>query len=65
MVISGITFNLMIRHYGPVRSTMITALVPGLSALGAVALLNEPLTLNLIAGLALVTGGIMLGVRQR
>jgi len=65
VVISGITFNLMIRHYGPVRSTMITALVPGLSALGAVALLNEPLTLNLIAGLALVTGGIMLGVRQR
>lgn len=65
VVISGITFNLMIRHYGPVRSTMITALVPGLSALGAVALLNEPLTWNLIAGLALVTGGIVLGVRQR
>ena len=65
VVISGITFNLMIRHYGPVRSTMITALVPGLSALGAVWLLDEPLTLNLIAGLALVTGGIMLGVRQR
>ena len=65
VVISGITFNLMIRHYGPVRSTMITALVPGLSALGAVWLLDEPLTLNLIAGLALVTSGIMLGVRQR
>ena len=65
VVISGITFNLMIRFFGPVRSTMITALVPGLSALGAVLLLNEPLTLNLIAGLALVTSGIMLGVRQR
>ena len=65
VVISGITFNLMIRHYGPVRSTMITALVPGLSALGAVALLGEPLTVNLMAGLALVTGGIVLGVRQR
>ena len=65
VVISGITFNLMIRHYGPVRSTMITALVPGLSALGAVWFLGEPLTLNLIAGLALVTSGIVLGVRQR
>ena len=65
VVISGITFNLMIRYFGPVRSTMITALVPGLSALGAVLLLDEPLTLNLIAGLALVTSGIMLGVRQR
>ena len=65
VVISGITFNLMIRHYGPVRSTMITALVPGLSALGAVVFLDEPLTANLIAGLASVTSGIMLGVRQR
>jgi drug/metabolite transporter (DMT)-like permease len=64
VVISGITFNLMIRHYGPVRSTMITALVPGLSALGAVLLLGEPLTANLLAGLALVTTGIVLGVRR-
>ena len=32
VVISGITFTQMIRHFGPVRSTMITALVPGLSA---------------------------------
>ena len=63
VVISGITFTYMIRHYGPVRSTMITALVPGLSALGAVVFLNEPLHWNLIAGLALVTGGILFGVR--
>jgi drug/metabolite transporter (DMT)-like permease len=64
VVISGITFNLMIRYYGPVRSTMITALVPGLSALGAVAVLGEPMHLNLIAGLALVTSGILFGVRK-
>jgi drug/metabolite transporter (DMT)-like permease len=63
VVISGITFNVMIRHYGPVRSTMITALVPGLSALGAVVFLNEPMSLNLLAGLALVTCGILFGVR--
>jgi drug/metabolite transporter (DMT)-like permease len=64
VVISGITFNIMIRHYGPVRSTMITALVPGLSALGAVAVLGEPMHLNLIAGLTLVTCGILFGVRK-
>jgi drug/metabolite transporter (DMT)-like permease len=64
VVISGITFNVMIRHYGPVRSTMITALVPGLSALGAVAVLGEPMHLNLLAGLALVTCGILFGVRK-
>jgi drug/metabolite transporter (DMT)-like permease len=63
VVISGISFNVMIRHYGPVRSTMITALVPGLSALGAVVFLNEPMSPNLLAGLALVTSGILFGVR--
>lgn len=64
VAISGITFNLMIRHYGPVRSTMITALVPGLSAMGAVAVLGEPLHWHLLAGLALVTCGILFGVRK-
>lgn len=63
VVISGITFTQMIRHFGPVRSTMITALVPGLSALGAVVLLGEPLRWNLAAGLMLVTAGILFGVR--
>ncbi|MGB3069601.1 MAG: DMT family transporter [Ottowia sp.] len=63
VVISGISFTYMVRHFGPVRSTMITALVPGLSALGAVIFLGEPLGLNLLAGLALVTIGILFGVR--
>lgn len=63
VVISGITFTQMIRHFGPVRSTMITALVPGLSAIGAVLLLGEPLHWNLVAGLVLVTAGILFGVR--
>ena len=63
VVFSGITFVQMVRTFGPVRSTMITALVPGLSALGAVLLLGEPLGWNLLAGLALVTAGILVGVR--
>ncbi len=64
VVISGITFTQMLRHYGPVRSTMITALVPGLSSMGAVWFLGEPMHWNLLAGLALVTGGILFGVQQ-
>ena len=63
VVISGITFTQMVRHFGPVRSTMITSLVPGLSALGAVLFLGEPLHLHLVLGLALVTLGIVFGVR--
>jgi len=65
VVISGITFNKMIQHYGPVRSTMITALVPGLSAVAAVIFLGEPLHWNLLLGLALVTAGILFGVRKK
>lgn len=63
VVLAGIAFTYMVKQFGPVRSTMITALVPGLSALGAVFFLGEPLGLNLLAGLALVTIGIMFGVR--
>ncbi|WP_043330090.1 DMT family transporter [Curvibacter gracilis] len=62
VVISGIAFTRMIQYFGPVRSTMITALVPGLSALGAVWLLGEPMHWNLVLGLALVTAGIAAGV---
>jgi len=64
VVISGITFTQMIRHYGPVRSTMITSLVPGLSALGAVVFLGEPLGWHLLLGLSLVTAGILFGVQK-
>lgn len=64
VIIAGITFVHMVRAFGPVRSTMITALVPGLSALGAVLLLGEPLGWSLLAGLALVTAGILIGVRS-
>ena len=64
VVISGISFNIMVRHYGPVRSTMMTAVVPVLSAISAVVLLNEPMHWNLMAGLVLVTCGILFGVRK-
>jgi len=63
VVVSGISFNLMIRHFGPVRTTMLTATVPGLSALSAGLFLGEPLPWNVLLGLALVTLGIVFGVR--
>ena len=63
VVISGITFTKMIQYFGPVRSTLFTAIVPGSSALGAVYFLGEPLSWNLWAGLAMVTLGILFGVR--
>lgn len=63
VALSGITFATMVRAFGPVRSTMMTAIVPGLSALSAVLFLGEPLGVALVAGLALVTAGILLGVR--
>ena len=64
VVVSGIGFTKMIQHFGPVRSTMITAVVPGLSAVSAALVLNEPLPWNVLAGLALVSAGIVFGVRK-
>ena len=64
VVVSGISFNMMIRTFGPVRSTMLTAVVPGLSALSAALVLAEPLPWKVMTGLALVTLGIVFGVRQ-
>jgi drug/metabolite transporter (DMT)-like permease len=43
---------------------MLTAVVPGLSALSAALFLAEPLPWNVLTGLALVTLGIVFGVRQ-
>jgi drug/metabolite transporter (DMT)-like permease len=63
VVISGITFTRMIQHFGPVRSTMMTSVVPALASLSAVLILDEPLHWNLAIGLALVTLGIVFGVR--
>ena len=64
VVISGISFTQMIRSYGPVKSTMMTAVVSGLSAFGAVIILGEPMSWHLMAGVALVTAGILFGVRS-
>jgi drug/metabolite transporter (DMT)-like permease len=56
VVISGITFVKMVEIFGPVRSTMITSVVPFL--------LGEPLHWNLLVGLVLATIGIGFGVKS-
>jgi drug/metabolite transporter (DMT)-like permease len=61
-IVGNIGFTLMLKHFGPVRSTMMTALVPSLSALSAVYFLGEPLFWNLIAGLVLALTGVILGI---
>ncbi len=64
VVISGITFVKMVEIFGPVRSTMITSVVPPVSALGAVFLLGEPMHWSLLVGLVLATIGIGFGVKS-
>jgi drug/metabolite transporter (DMT)-like permease len=43
---------------------MLTAVVPGMSALAAALVLGEPLPWNVLTGLTLVTAGIVFGVSQ-
>lgn len=62
MLIAGIAFTQVVRSFGPVVTTMLTALVPPLAALAAVPLLGEPLRAPALLGLACVTAGLLLGV---
>jgi drug/metabolite transporter (DMT)-like permease len=43
---------------------MLTAVVPGLSAVAAAVVLGEPLPWNVLLGLSMVTAGIVFGVRK-
>lgn len=63
MLISGVAFTQVVTTFGPLRTVMITALVPGISALAAVPLLGEPLTPLPLAGLVCVTLGLLMGLR--
>ncbi len=61
-IVGNIGFTMMLKTFGPVKTTMMTALVPSLSALSAVFFLGEPLYWNLIAGLVLALSGVVLGI---
>lgn len=65
MLLAGVAFTQVVSTFGPLRTTMITALVPVLAALAAVPLLGEPLGALPLAGLVCVTLGLLLGLRTR
>jgi len=61
-IVGNIGFTMMLKAFGPVRTTMMTALVPSLAALSAVFFLDELLSWHLIVGLLLALSGVALGV---
>lgn len=63
MLVAGIAFTQVVNTFGPVRTTMMTAVVPSLAALLAVPLLGEPLGPAALGGLACVTLGLLIGLR--
>jgi len=62
LVFSMWCFTSAVAALGPTRTTMITSVVPALSALLAVPLLGEPLSGLLILGVAAVTAGMLIGI---
>ena len=62
--VAMLLYTQAVRRLGPQTVALLMAVVPGLSALAAVPLLDEPLSLLALAGLAAVTAGAGLGARQ-
>jgi drug/metabolite transporter (DMT)-like permease len=57
-------FMRVMKAFGPVRTTMLTASAPTLAALAAIPLLGESLTLAVVAGLVSVSLGTIIGVTE-
>jgi drug/metabolite transporter (DMT)-like permease len=51
----------MVTWYGSARTTMVTYLIPAFALFYGVVILDEPLTVNAILGLALILTGVALG----
>ena len=62
--VAMLLYTQAVRHLGPQTVALLMAVVPGLSALAAVPVLGEPLSLLALAGLGAVTAGAVLGARQ-
>lgn len=62
--VAMLLYTQAVRHLGPQTVALLMAVVPGLSALAAVPLLDEPLSWLALAGLGAVTAGAVLGARQ-
>ena len=62
--VAMLLYSFAVRQIGAQPVALMMAVVPGLSALAAVPVLGEPLSLLSLAGLAAVTAGAVLGARQ-
>lgn len=63
MLVAGLAFTQVVHTFGPVRSTMMTALVPAMAALAAVPLLGEALGPAALGGLVCVSVGLVTALR--
>jgi drug/metabolite transporter (DMT)-like permease len=61
--VAMLLYTFAVRQLGPQPVALMMAVVPGLSALAAVPVLGEPLSLLSLAGLTAVTAGAVLGAR--
>jgi len=62
VVASTLVYTRVLMTFGPTKTAMLTAVVPGLAAILAVPLLGEPLMAAAVIGLVLVTMGMIVGV---
>lgn len=62
VIVAGFLFTRAVQAIGAPRTTTITALVPGMAALAAWPLLDEPLGVGGLLGVALVTCGMVIAV---
>ncbi len=59
--IAYLFFYRMLAAYGASRTALVTYLIPPIALVYGIALLDEPLTANAVAGLVLTLGGVALG----
>lgn len=60
-----VTWNLAVKALGPVRTSLYIYLVPALTVLASAAVLGDPLTPPVVAGVALTIGGLLLSERGK
>ena len=61
--VAMLLYTFAVRRLGAQPVTLLMAIVPGVSALAAVPVLGEPLSLLTLAGLGAVTMGAVMGAR--
>jgi len=64
VVVAGFLFTRALTALGPMALTAITAVVPALTALAAWPLLGEPLGVEGLMGVGLVSAAMLMGVAQ-